>query len=209
MVHFGEFLKTWSLLSNSVTRQVIFKRTKIGGKCQNSNATFWVIFKQCVYLKHWCGNDVLLQKCSWWKIVRETSRQMLQNGLNWMPRLLPSYSEILLQRPRKSGKYCLSSLIRFHRHLFFGWKDTKMTSKFIEEKKKIRENHLFDCFAFVWCEWKLLPPLKLIGLVVSSISAHIRILRKIAHYVSCNLLFSKLGKQLSNYRPAIDIKWIK
>ena len=47
MVQFGEFLKTWSLRSNSVTRKVSFYRTKIGGKCQNSNATFWVIFKQC------------------------------------------------------------------------------------------------------------------------------------------------------------------
>ena len=47
MVHFGEFWKTWSLRSNSVTRHVSFKRTKIGGKCQNSNATFWLIFKQC------------------------------------------------------------------------------------------------------------------------------------------------------------------
>ena len=46
MAHFGEFLKTWSLLSNSVTRQVSFSTTKIGRKCQNSNATFWVIFKQ-------------------------------------------------------------------------------------------------------------------------------------------------------------------
>ena len=45
--HFGKFLKTWSLRSNSVTRQVSFNRTKIGEKCQNSNATFWVIFKQC------------------------------------------------------------------------------------------------------------------------------------------------------------------
>ena len=35
MVNFGEFLKTWSLRSNSVTRQVSFYRTKIGGKCQN------------------------------------------------------------------------------------------------------------------------------------------------------------------------------
>ena len=35
MVHFGEFLKTWRLQSNSVTRQVILYRTKIGGKCQN------------------------------------------------------------------------------------------------------------------------------------------------------------------------------
>ena len=36
MVHFGEFLKTWSLRSNSVTRQVSFNRTKISGTCQNS-----------------------------------------------------------------------------------------------------------------------------------------------------------------------------
>ena len=36
MGNFGEFLKTWSLLSNSVTRQVTFIRTKNGGKCQNS-----------------------------------------------------------------------------------------------------------------------------------------------------------------------------
>ena len=35
MVHFGEFLKTWSLRSNSVTRQVSFNWSKIGGKCQN------------------------------------------------------------------------------------------------------------------------------------------------------------------------------
>ena len=35
MVQFGEFLKTWSLRSNRVTRQVSFNRTKIGGKCQN------------------------------------------------------------------------------------------------------------------------------------------------------------------------------
>ena len=34
MVDFGEFLKIWSLRSNSVTRQVSFNRTKIGGKCQ-------------------------------------------------------------------------------------------------------------------------------------------------------------------------------
>ena len=47
MVNFDKFLKTWSLRSNSVTRQVSFNRTKIGGKCQNSIATFWVIFKQC------------------------------------------------------------------------------------------------------------------------------------------------------------------
>ena len=53
MVNFGEFLKTWSLRSNSVTRQVSFNRTKIGGKCQNSNAAFWVIFKHCVEVWIW------------------------------------------------------------------------------------------------------------------------------------------------------------
>ena len=36
MVNFGDFLKTWSFQSNSVTRQINFNRTKISGKCQNS-----------------------------------------------------------------------------------------------------------------------------------------------------------------------------
>ena len=35
-IQFGEFLKTRSLQSNSVTRQVNFDKTKIGGKWQNS-----------------------------------------------------------------------------------------------------------------------------------------------------------------------------
>ena len=34
MVHFGEFLETWSLWSNSVTRQDTFNRTKIGGNAK-------------------------------------------------------------------------------------------------------------------------------------------------------------------------------
>ena len=33
-VHFGEFLKIWSLRSNNVTRLVTLNRTKIGGKYQ-------------------------------------------------------------------------------------------------------------------------------------------------------------------------------
>ena len=37
MAHFGEFLKTWSLRSNSVTRQVNLKRTIIDGICENWN----------------------------------------------------------------------------------------------------------------------------------------------------------------------------
>ena len=52
MVHFGEFLKTWSLRSNSVTRQVSFNRTKIGGKYQTSN----------IKMRHfgWFSNNVEL-----------------------------------------------------------------------------------------------------------------------------------------------------
>ena len=46
MVHFGEFLKTWSLRSNSFTRQV--KNWWKMPKLKNSNATFRVIFKHCV-----------------------------------------------------------------------------------------------------------------------------------------------------------------
>ena len=51
MVNLGSFFWiTWSLQSNSVTRHVRLYRTKMGGKYQNtknSNATFWVILKQC------------------------------------------------------------------------------------------------------------------------------------------------------------------
>ena len=36
MVKICKFLETWSLQSNSITRQVSFNRTKIGGKYQNS-----------------------------------------------------------------------------------------------------------------------------------------------------------------------------
>ena len=44
MVHFGEFLKSFILRSNSVTRQVNFYKDKIGEKCQieTSNMTLWV-----------------------------------------------------------------------------------------------------------------------------------------------------------------------
>ena len=51
---FWRFLETWSLQSNSVTRQVSFNVTIIDGKMpdlKNSSATFWVIFKQCDYDK--------------------------------------------------------------------------------------------------------------------------------------------------------------
>ena len=48
IVSFNSFLNTWSLWSNSVTRQVNFHRTNIGGKCQNwkkSNETFFGDFQ--------------------------------------------------------------------------------------------------------------------------------------------------------------------
>ena len=40
MVNFGEFFENLKIAVKSVTRQVTFNRTKIGGKCQNSKATF-------------------------------------------------------------------------------------------------------------------------------------------------------------------------
>ena len=64
MVHFGEFLKTWSLQSNSVTRQVSFIRTKIGGKCQNAKIQINILINfQSMYF---CSKD---------KIVRNTGRK--------------------------------------------------------------------------------------------------------------------------------------
>ena len=61
MGHFGEFLKTWSLLSNSATRQVSFDRTENGGKCQNWK--IWVIFKHCRIIRGefwWFSNTVFI-----------------------------------------------------------------------------------------------------------------------------------------------------
>ena len=63
MVNFGKFLKTWSLRSNSVTRQVSFNRTKIGGNCQNSNGTFWVIFKQFAPAFYFWGVNFICILC--------------------------------------------------------------------------------------------------------------------------------------------------
>ena len=63
----ANFWKNLSLRSNSFTRQVIFKRQKIDGKCQNSNATFQVIFKHCVFLFRNCFEGrlflIILQHC--------------------------------------------------------------------------------------------------------------------------------------------------
>ena len=58
MVHFCEFLKTWSCRSNSVTRQVSFNRTKIGGNCQNSKIQMrhFGRFSNTVYYRPVHGN---------------------------------------------------------------------------------------------------------------------------------------------------------
>ena len=69
MLHFGELLKTWSLRSSSVTRQVTFIRTKIGGKCQNSKIqmrdilsnfqTMWTM------IIHWIHKNTCKTEASW------------------------------------------------------------------------------------------------------------------------------------------------
>ena len=54
MVQFGELLKTLSLRSNSVTRQVNFSMTKIGGKCQNSMDILGDFQTMCDYVNEHC-----------------------------------------------------------------------------------------------------------------------------------------------------------
>ena len=65
MVHFVEFLKTWSLRSNSVTRQVSFNRTKIGGKCQNQKINMrhyeWFLnHVRFIIIAHWTKWTILV-----------------------------------------------------------------------------------------------------------------------------------------------------
>ena len=57
MVYFGDFLKTWSLRSNSVTRKANFNGTKIGEKCQ----------KWKIQMRHfgWFSNSVFLVLLPW------------------------------------------------------------------------------------------------------------------------------------------------
>ena len=67
--HFGKFMKTWSLQSNSVTRQVNFNETKIE-TLKISNETFWVTFKQC---ETQCG----------WKIDKKSHFLKIFHPLWW------------------------------------------------------------------------------------------------------------------------------
>ena len=47
MLNLVSFGKTEACGQTVLPDRSVFHRTQIGGKCQNSNATFWVIFKQC------------------------------------------------------------------------------------------------------------------------------------------------------------------
>ena len=108
MDHFGEFLKTWSLRSNSVTRQVSFNRTKIGGKCQNLNATFWVIFKQC-------DSVVIFFSFSWHGCLFSPRRMRRMSGwkdaakLRWRSILHHLSHSIVFRRPRNATRNSSSS----------------------------------------------------------------------------------------------------
>ena len=72
MVHFGDFLKTWSLRSNRVTRQVSFNRSKIGWKCQN-----WKI-----QMRHfgWFSNTMGPSFWELWTVVGSSKK-----GKLWLP----------------------------------------------------------------------------------------------------------------------------
>ena len=99
MVHFGQFLKTWSLQSNSVTRQFNFNRTKIGGKCPNSKFKCDILSN---FQTMWKSED--FGHFEWMKWSNKTERQSKADrkgrhrnivttycgalilSLNWIPR---------------------------------------------------------------------------------------------------------------------------
>ena len=68
----GEFLKSWSLRSNCVTRQVNSNRTKIGGKCLNRK----------IQMRHfeWFSNNV---------DRRKNMNEVVFGLQNWFSTLLP------------------------------------------------------------------------------------------------------------------------
>ena len=85
MVHFGEFLKTWNLQSNSVTRQVTFSRTKIMWKMpklKNSNATLCVIKIQCLLVYIEKSHSYGLLYGSFWAF----------KGHKHLPRMMPVFA---------------------------------------------------------------------------------------------------------------------
>ena len=89
----GQFrlvLKNWSLQSNSVTRLVIFYKTKIGGWYQNSKIQMLylgVIFKHCAWIpRELCGGrglfSLLLGKSDLWKLAQKTWKLRRQTAGN-------------------------------------------------------------------------------------------------------------------------------
>ena len=126
MVNFDEFLKTWSLRANSVTRQVTFNRSKIGGKCQNSNAVIYGLF-----IGHSCNE----QKYSWF--VWGEKDHMWDERKLWpffLPFLLAKTKSFLSRHeqkktcfsPARSPIYWASSayiihVCHFAFYLFFVW----------------------------------------------------------------------------------------
>ena len=90
---FGEFLKTWSLRSNSVTRQVNFNRTKIGGKCQHwnigwfSNNAFlrtWNLLEQrnLPYFLYWLSS-VKRRKADMIHLWEHLQNKLIENWIDW------------------------------------------------------------------------------------------------------------------------------
>ena len=77
MVHFCEFAKSWSLRSNSVTRQVTFTRTKIGVKRQNWRYSAF-------FMNSKCKRSSLRSQC-WMRLFLWFSNTVswTQNHLKW------------------------------------------------------------------------------------------------------------------------------
>ena len=86
IVNFGEFLKTWILRSNSVTRQVIFNRTKNGEKCQNWKSQ----------MRHFeqISNTVLSHQLMYPKLKSSVSEKY--KLYPWFQRCIESYSRMYL-----------------------------------------------------------------------------------------------------------------
>ena len=100
MVHFGKFLKTWSLRSNSVTRQVSFNRTKIGGKCQNSK----------IQIRHfgWFSNTVNLvyqKEADFW------TYGIHRHNLFVLHRILIAFSRHFVFRDKSRVKLCVLNFL--------------------------------------------------------------------------------------------------
>ena len=101
MVQFNEFLKTYRLQSNSVTSQVNFIRTKIGGKSQN-----WKI-----QVRHFgCFSNTVKWSLTHWKItffVRWRRRRCRKRNVSFglkgqVPWDTPGHPHVFLTKRRKA-----------------------------------------------------------------------------------------------------------